>query len=631
MAMTGHNLQHDGDSHMADQSLNPHAQTSSHVQPPVRPAGQDPHIVTPPAPPHLPQGPLPGSGNMSFEEHIAQHASTHQPFAPSTPPFVVPPVESVPPAPSIQWQPDPPLQPLHSQAVLPRQAQPPKSNCNPPQAQRFSAPAIKGPMPARSREAEDNDGESGRARKRLRGDQFKPVNDPAPIAQSSVPASTSMANANAALVEAARQLAQPRDPVNGASGGPANTQQSNAGTANHDDLEGVCQPEKDEIMRNLYEGNIEDENSPDMQQMYRLVEKVFLKQDAILRGLRQPRSTPNGGNGSSQPGVGSSQPGSGSSGPSGGRPPRTSPHQPPKKVNWDQTIPSTEPAGRQPRLARRILIQKEIRLLIMHLLKLKTYKPPFPPAPVDARFPTTDTFGIRWDEKERSIFNMLAVNVVVEEICRAWQHDRLTPSEKEEMPDMVREHIRYLCRIHNNALKPDALTLKKVQLKSASASSRRQTLYESRLKVLDRFPDALTKHCNLIIRLGLQGTSSDEEDPTQQKVYLIKRHKELSSRVQVLKSKLDLVYNLWFKGPGSRGSQMHVRVPSNKVSERPIKVEGLPITCLNRAWLRSLSAPEREFYQFEGHLYDYSFPDELLNRNVGRTPNSIVLSEDEAA
>ncbi|KAG9094252.1 hypothetical protein FS749_012809 [Ceratobasidium sp. UAMH 11750] len=630
MATTDHNLQYDGDSHMADQSLNFH--TPGHVQPSAPPpAGQDPHIVTPPAPPHLSQGPLPGLGNMSFGEHIAQHASTHQPFvAPSTSPFVVPPVESVPPAPSVQWQPNPPPQPLHNQAVPRRPAQPSKSNCNPPQAQRFSAPAIKAPMPARSRETEDDDSEFGRARKRLRDDQFKPVEGPAPAAQSSVQASTSTANANAALAEATRQLAQPRDPANSSSGGPANTQQSNLGVANRDDLEGVCQSEKDEIMRNLYEGNIEDENGPDMRQMYRLVEKVFLKQDAILRGLRQPRSTPNGRNGSSQPESGPSQPTHGP-GPSGNRPLRTSPHQPPKKVNWDQTVPSTEPAGRQPRLARRILIQKEIRLLIMRLLKLKSYNPPLPPAPVDARFPTTDTFGIRWDEKERSIFNMLAANVVVEELCRAWQHDRLTASEKEEVPDMVREHIRYLCRIHNDALKPDAPTLKKAQLKSASASSRRQTLYESRLKVLDRFPEALMKHRNLIIRLGLQGTSSDEEDPTQRKVYLIKRHKELSSRVQVLKSKLDLVYNLWFKGPGSRGSQMHVRVPSDKVSKRPIKVEGLPITCLNRAWLRSLSVPEREFYHFEGHLYDYSFPDELLNRNVGRTPNSIVLSEDEAA
>ncbi|KAG8694697.1 hypothetical protein FRC08_008316 [Ceratobasidium sp. 394] len=442
------------------------------------------------------------------------------------------------------------------------------------------------------------------------------------------------------MASATRQLAQPRDPVNSSQGQHAHAGSSTQRppveeTNHHEALDGAFLQEKDEIMQKLYEGNLEDENSPDMRRMYRLVEKVFLKQDAILRRLHQPRSAPDGANSSSPPeSSGSLRPGGGPT-PNGNRPPRTSPHHPPKKVNWDQNVPCTEQAGRQPRLARRVLIQKEIRLLIMRLLNVKTNQPPLPLAPVDARFPTIENFGIRWEEKERSIFNMLTANVVVEQLCRTWKHNPLlSKSEQEEMPDMVREHIRYLCRIHNNELKPDAPTLKKVQLKNASASSRRQTvlfkLYESRLKVLDRFPDALMKHRNLIIRLGLQGTSSDEEDPVRPKVYLIKQHKELSSRVQVLKSKLDLVYNLWFKGPGSKGSQMHIRVPSEMVSNRALKLDGLPITCLNRAWLRSLSDPEREFYGFEGHVYDYSFPDELLKRSVGRTPGEIVVSEDEA-
>ncbi|QRV80001.1 hypothetical protein RhiJN_08016 [Ceratobasidium sp. AG-Ba] len=237
----------------------------------------------------------------------------------------------------------------------------------------------------------------------------------------------------------------------------------------------------------------------------------------------------------------------------------------------------------------------------MSLLKVESYKPPLPLAPPDARFPTLENFGFRWEEKERSIFNMLAAKLVVEQFCRTWKHSQLSKAETDELPDMTQEHIRYLCRTHIDALKPDAQTLKRARLRNASASSRRQT-----------------------------GTSSDEEDPTHPKVYLIKRHQELSTRVQVLKSQLDLVYNLWFKGPGSRGSQVHARVPSDKVSERPMKVTGLPVTCLNRAWLRSLSAPEREFYRFEGHIYDYSFPVELLKRDIGRTPCSIDLSEDEA-
>ncbi|KAG9124598.1 hypothetical protein FRC07_010993 [Ceratobasidium sp. 392] len=581
------------------------------------------------------------ASEQNTQATLPQTVASHSPQVPTsnldTPtaqPFVAPPVNSIPPAPFVQWQPQPPVQPPHGQSILPSQAaQSSNHGHRPPQAQGFSAPTIRGPIPVRSRE-DDEDGEFGRGRKRLRGDQYKPNNDPAPTTRASVRTTSELARASAALAESTRGLAQPRDPTGGSSS-RTTTEMTNADDA----LDGACQREQDEIMKNLYEGNLEDENSPDMRQMYCLVEKVFLKQDAILRGLRQSRSAPNGGNGLSQPGNGSSQPASGTgpsgesgAGPSGDKPPRTSPHQPPKKVNWDQGIPSTEAAGRQPRLARRVLIQKEIRLALVGLLKLDTTKPK-PPLPLPAaeiRFPTAENFGIRWEEKERSMFNLLAAKLVVEHVCRTWKHAQLTQAEKEELPAMAREHIRYMCRIHLDALKPDAQATKKIQLKNASAASRRQTLYESRLKVLDRFPE-LMKHRNLFIRLGLQGTSSDEEDPNQPKVYLIKRIKELSTRVQILKSKIDKVYILWLKGAGTKGSQMHCRVSSDKVSERLIKVEGLPVTCLNRAWFRSLSAPEREFYCFEAHVYDYSFPDELLVRViVGRAPDSIVMSEDEA-
>ncbi|KAG8705761.1 hypothetical protein FRC08_001462 [Ceratobasidium sp. 394] len=281
---------------MVDSSLDP--QTSSHVQPPPPPpAGQGPHIAIPPAPPAPSQVPLP---NRSFEEQIAQHALTHQPFyAPSASPFVPPSIESVPSAPFVQWHPDPPPQPLHGQAVASQPAQPPKHHRNPPRADKFLVPAIKAPVPTRSREAED-DGEFGRARKRLRDDQFKPTSDPPPTAQASsrttdntvmfvhlsawmrLLKSSQWAQTNAALAEATRQLAQPRDPVNGPSGGPAHaTQQSNGGAADRDDLEGACQQERDEIMRNLYEGNIEDENGPGM------VSQIVLQ----LEPAAEPRKT----------------------------------------------------------------------------------------------------------------------------------------------------------------------------------------------------------------------------------------------------------------------------------------------------------------------------------------------------
>ncbi|KAG9074889.1 hypothetical protein FS749_013499 [Ceratobasidium sp. UAMH 11750] len=321
-------------------------------------------------------------------------------------------------------------------------------------------------------------------------------------------------------------------------------------------------------------------------------------------------------------------------------PPRTSPPQPDKPVNWDQSVPSTEPAGRQHRVARRILICEAICENINKLLKReKKKKDPLPPPPPDEiRYPTIENFGIRWEEMEKSLFNQMAATIVFEQVCKNWQADPLTKSELEELPAMASEHIRYLCRTWKDSQRVDAVDFKKAQLLSASAASRRATvgdvvllpqLYESRLKIIDHFPSALNMHRNLIIWLGIAGTSSDQEDPGRKGVFLIKRRPELSSQGHILKSKLDLAYMLYCKGPGSKGSAMHTREPLDKVSARPLWVQGLLVTCLSCVWLHTLSKPEREFYQFVRHKYNYAFPDELLKRNFGRDPLAMTGSDDE--
>ncbi|KAG8729751.1 hypothetical protein FRC10_003477 [Ceratobasidium sp. 414] len=223
----------------------------------------------------------------------------------------------------------------------------------------------------------------------------------------------------------------------------------------------------------------------------------------------------------------------------------------------------------------------------------------------------------------------MAAKVAAQQVQKDAASERLTASEIEELPGMVSEHLRHLCRTYKNSVRPNAEELQQAELKRASASSRRSTLYESRLKIIDHFPSSLGKHRRLILGLGLDGTSSDEEDPDRPNAYWIKRRPELSSKVQVIKSKLDLAYSLWCKGPGTKGSQMHARYPSDKVSTREVEFVDLPITCFSRTWLLSLTEEEKEFYQFGAHQYDYSFPDGLLRRNNGRKPEDIVMSDDD--
>jgi hypothetical protein len=118
-----------------------------------------------------------------------------------------------------------------------------------------------------------------------------------------------------------------------------------------------------------------------------------------------------------------------------------------------------------------------IRKAILELLKRSDNKQPLPPPPPDEiRHPTAENFGIRWKEMQKSLFNCLAARVVLEHVCENWEGNKLTESKIAELPVQISEHIRYLCRCWKSAQWDDAETLKKTELKKASAASRRATV-----------------------------------------------------------------------------------------------------------------------------------------------------------
>ncbi|KAG9124946.1 hypothetical protein FRC07_009600 [Ceratobasidium sp. 392] len=284
---------------------------------------------------------------------------------------------------------------------------------------------------------------------------------------------------------------------------------------------------------------------------------------------------------------------------------RISPPSPRKATNWDQSVLCLTPAGRQPREMRRTLILGIVQKAVAKLLGHTDKKKPLPPSPpTNVLFPTLQSFYIRWEESEKSLFNCLATGIVVDYIKADWAGEGLTDAEVVDLTPMVSEHIRYLCQTVRRNNKLDAAMIKKKNLKRASASSRRKTL-------------------------GIDGTSSDEEDPANKGVFLVKRRPELSSNVVVLKSKVDVTYKLLFKGDGTRGSQLHARQASDLVSTRRYIPAGLPVSCLSRTWYKSLTQPEREFYGFSDHKYDFAYADDLYARKAGRQPEDVEMSEDE--
>jgi hypothetical protein len=74
---------------------------------------------------------------------------------------------------------------------------------------------------------------------------------------------------------------------------------------------------------------------------------------------------------------------------------------------------------------------------------------------------------------------------------------------------------------------------------------------------------------------------------------------------------------------------MHTRIPSADVSTRDFNIAGLPVTCMSHASLQLLTPPEREFYAFLPHRYNYAFPDALLKRNIRWHPDAIAVSDGE--
>ncbi|KAG8699255.1 hypothetical protein FRC08_005413 [Ceratobasidium sp. 394] len=249
-------------------------------------------------------------------------------------------------------------------------------------------------------------------------------------------------------------------------------------------------------------------------------------------------------------------------------PPQPSPPQPWPIPQWDQTVPCTIPAGRKSRPTPQIQLARHIRKTMLTLLKRPTHTSPLPPLPPDdVRYPTLNNFSIQFDQSETSFFNQMATNIAALQI-RCDYPKRLSKQLTDQIPKMVTSHIWYLCRCYKSALKANADEQRAARLKRASSNSRAHTLFASRLKIIDRFPIALSKHRALIVHLGVKGTSSDEEEPSppDHRSYLVKRHVELSSKVKMLKNKLDLAYSLYYKGLGSKGSQMHRRQPSDKSS-----------------------------------------------------------------
>ncbi|KAG8684711.1 hypothetical protein FRC08_013531 [Ceratobasidium sp. 394] len=128
-------------------------------------------------------------------------------------------------------------------------------------------------------------------------------------------------------------------------------------------------------------------------------------------------------------------------------------------------------------LLYKLPFQSSIRETILKMLGLNTLPKgstlPAPP-PSGVRAPTQDRFYIRWDQTEKTPFNKIAAGLVIQEMCNA-EPNSLTAEEVKQLPKLVEQHIRYLCRRYKNENREDAGEFNAKRLKRCSANSRKQT------------------------------------------------------------------------------------------------------------------------------------------------------------
>ncbi|QRV83657.1 hypothetical protein RhiJN_11673 [Ceratobasidium sp. AG-Ba] len=244
---------------------------------------------------------------------------------------------------------------------------------------------------------------------------------------------------------------------------------------------------------------------------------------------------------------------------------------------WEQDEDYICTDGPRRREKIRVLLSGYIRIVLGQFLNVKDSKTPLPHGPpAEVAAPTASAFYVRWNESENSEFNQIAARIVARRVVS----DYPKLGHLGFVQQMATTHLKYLRARYRRQTNPAYIAKEPERLRSSSAATRKRTLYDHRLRIINAIP-ALARHGRLIETLGLEGTSSDEEDTTHRGTYIIKRRKQLSLKVNHLKRKLDLAYSIHFKGPGSQGNQLRKRIDIGKVSNRRLKVMGLPTSCMD--------------------------------------------------
>ncbi|CAE6423255.1 unnamed protein product, partial [Rhizoctonia solani] len=235
---------------------------------------------------------------------------------------------------------------------------------------------------------------------------------------------------------------------------------------------------------------------------------------------------------------------------------------------WDentQQTHDTRPTDPQQREKDRVALQGYIRLLIMKALGRPLRKSPLPPGPPpEIDLPTPERFFIKWDKDIHDDFNQTACAIITQQVIEDWS-TLFGMSDWDDIFQMVKAHVKYLIKAYKRQEMGQDDPSERARLLQAAATRRKHTTYRQRLFVTNIVPE-LNTHRRLLIDLGIDGTSSDEEDPEHPGHYYVKKIKQLSSNVQELKQLFDHTFETLQKGPGAKAPERQHIAPKEPAS-----------------------------------------------------------------
>ncbi|KAG8757174.1 hypothetical protein FRC11_004738 [Ceratobasidium sp. 423] len=215
---------------------------------------------------------------------------------------------------------------------------------------------------------------------------------------------------------------------------------------------------------------------------------------------------------------------------------------------WDQNEDDNRPMDPVKCPVERVAALAYVQVALAECLGRKSKKDLLPPGPPDdIELPTREEFWVKWNEPYNSEFNTTSCGIVTHKIMKDFP-TLFTEECYEDLFKMVAAHLKYnIVQYRHQHLPLDDPSEGK-RLAAASSNHHRHTLFQKRMYIVHSIKE-LRHHRHLLKDLGMDGTSSNEEDPQMLGLYRVKRIKQLSSSVIQLKQKLDNTYEALVKVP----------------------------------------------------------------------------------